>query len=97
MSLRQRLRTVENRTASLHPELWCPTCGGPSRHGRAVVIFAPGEELPRCRSCNRELDKDGRTAGWLTPRGTLVLKRLVMDRDPSTIETEAEEQETRGP
>ena len=90
MSLPRRLESLEQLAEALGRH-WCPSCGGPSRHGHGLVVI-PIEDhpFPVCPSCSLKLGEDGRPIGCLNNEGDLLVKLLILDADPTVAVTPSE-------
>jgi hypothetical protein len=62
MGLRDRLVRIERLANEAIPTDRCTTCGFPSpRLVSPVLVVDEGEELPRCATCHRSVDHEGRS------------------------------------
>ncbi len=68
MSLGRRLDALERRARAagyLTGEPPCPSRGGPDPDAMRVVVVdaTQGEEVPKCPTCGRDVDEEGRDIG----------------------------------
>jgi hypothetical protein len=82
VNLAQHLGALERQAEALGRH-WCPSCGGPSRHGHGLVVIpSVDHECPVCPSCSLKLGEDGRPIGCLNDEGDVIVKLLILDPDP---------------
>jgi Na+-translocating ferredoxin:NAD+ oxidoreductase RNF subunit RnfB len=70
MGLRDRLSRIERLTHEAIPSDRCTTCGYPAPLPvLRVFVVNEGEDLPRCPTCGRPVDEDGKSVISRGPAG----------------------------